>query len=210
MMSCMLKLHLTQPQLTYIQQNYAALDVIPAMQRRRLSPLAKMALHSALLSLAGQKADYIVWVSKYGDEEKTLNILQDVLMGQTPSPTQFSTSVHNAIAGLYSILCQDDTPSTSLSCEWTEALIEAYAILKSQPQAQRVLVVAYDQPLPKIYADHQDFPAFALSTIVSLAQPNIEPNIEIVTLSGSAIQESLAFYQFWQSKDQSVLRWNKC
>jgi hypothetical protein len=45
-----------------------------------------------------------------------MGILQDVLTHQTPSPTQFSTSVHNAIADLYSILCQDETISTSLSC----------------------------------------------------------------------------------------------
>ncbi|WP_343580840.1 beta-ketoacyl synthase chain length factor [Acinetobacter sp.] len=204
----MFKLHLTQPQLTYAQPNYAALDAIPAMQRRRLSPLAKMALHGALTALAGQRADYIVWVSKYGDEQKTLDILKDVLQEQTPSPTQFSTSVHNAIAGLYSILCQDDTPSTSLSCEWTEALIEAYAILKSSRAVKRVLVVAYDQALPALYRDATDFPAFSLATIVSLEQPNLE----ILMLSGSDSGESLAFYQFWQSVEEntSVVRWKKC
>ncbi|MEN5172708.1 beta-ketoacyl synthase chain length factor [Acinetobacter higginsii] len=204
----MLKLHLTQPQLIDAQQNYAALDAIPAMQRRRLSALAKMALSSALTSLNGQHVDYIVWVSRFGDEQKTLDILQDVLQQQTPSPTQFSTSVHNAIAGLYSILCQDATPSTSLSCEWTEALIEAYAILKSTTTAQRVLVVAYDQALPSVYADAIEFSTFALATVVSLENPNLE----VLQLSGSESLESLAFYQFWQAAEvgQSVLRWKKC
>ncbi|RZF50769.1 beta-ketoacyl synthase [Acinetobacter halotolerans] len=209
----MLKLHLTQPQLSNAQQNFAALDEIPAMQRRRLSLLAKMALQSALTTLDDQSVDYIVWVSKYGDEEKTLRILQDVLSGQTPSPTQFSTSVHNAIAGLYSILCHDDTPSTSLSCEWTEALIEAYAILKAQPHVQKVLVVAYDQALPTVYSDAWDFPAFALSTVVSLAQPNLEVlDLTSSASSGSMSMESLAFYQFWQTADinPSASRWKKC
>lgn len=204
----MLKLHITQPQLIDAKQNYAALDAIPAMQRRRLSALAKMALSCALTKLDGQYVDYIVWASLYGDEQKTLDILQDVLQQQTPSPTQFSTSVHNAIAGLYSILCRDATPSTSLSCEWTEALIEAYAILKSTPSAQRVLVVAYDQALPSVYADATEFSAFALAAIVSLENPNLE----VLQLSGSESLESLAFYQFWQTAevDQSVLRWKKC
>ena len=40
------------------------------MQRRRLSPLAKLALNTAISSLDGRSADYIVWVSKYGDEAK--------------------------------------------------------------------------------------------------------------------------------------------
>ncbi|ENW95283.1 beta-ketoacyl synthase chain length factor [Acinetobacter sp. NIPH 298] len=209
----MLKLHLTQPQLSNAQQNFAALDEIPAMQRRRLSLLAKMALQSALTTLDDQSVDYIVWVSKYGDEEKTLRILQDVLSEQTPSPTQFSTSVHNAIAGLYSILCHDDTPSTSLSCEWTEALIEAYAILKAQPHVQKVLVVAYDQALPTVYSDAWDFPAFALSTVVSLAQPNLEVlDLSCSASSGSTSMESLVFYQFWKTADinPSASRWGKC
>ena len=206
----MFKLHLTELQLSDVQQNYAALETIPAMQRRRLSVLAKMAIHSALVTLNGERADYIVWVSKYGDEEKTLDILKDVLNQQTPSPTQFSISVHNAIAGLYSILCQDDTPSTSLSADWTDALIDAYAFLKSNPQAKRVLVVSYDQPLPNLYSDAVEFPAFALSALVSLEQPNL--SIEALSTTDSATMESLAFHQFWQSSEaeQVSARWKKC
>ena len=206
----MFKLHLTELQLSDVQQNYAALEAIPAMQRRRLSVLAKMAIHSALVTLNGERADYIVWVSKYGDEEKTLDILKDVLNQQTPSPTQFSISVHNAIAGLYSILCQDDTPSTSLSADWTDALIDAYAFLKSNPQAKRVLVVSYDQPLPNLYSDAVEFPAFALSALVSLEQPNL--SIEALSTTDSATMESLAFHQFWQSSqvEHFSARWKKC
>ena len=206
----MFKLHLTELQLSDVQQNYAALETIPAMQRRRLSVLAKMAIHSALVTLNGERADYIVWVSKYGDEEKTLDILKDVLNQQTPSPTQFSISVHNAIAGLYSILCQDDTPSTSLSADWTDALIDAYAFLKSNPPAIRVLVVSYDQPLPNLYSDAVEFPAFALSALVSLEQPNL--SVEALSTTDSATMESLAFHQFWQSSQVEHLsaRWKKC
>ncbi|MEF9955894.1 MAG: beta-ketoacyl synthase chain length factor [Acinetobacter sp.] len=206
----MFKLHLTELQLSDVQQNYAALEAIPAMQRRRLSVLAKMAIHSALVTLNGERADYIVWVSKYGDEEKTLDILKDVLNQQTPSPTQFSISVHNAIAGLYSILCQDDTPSTSLSADWTDALIDAYAFLKSNPPAIRVLVVSYDQPLPNLYSDAVEFPAFALSALVSLEQPNL--SVEALSTTDSATMESLAFHQFWQSSqvEHHSARWKKC
>lgn len=204
----MVTLHLAQLTLTHAQPSYTALECIPAMQRRRLSPLAKLALNSAIGALDGTQADYIVWISQYGDESKTLNILQDILTGQAPSPTQFSTSVHNAVSGLYSILCQDDTPSTSLSCSWTDGLIEAYAILKSMPHVKRVLVVAYDEPLPDIYAESVDFPAFALAAMVSLQRPNLH----ITNLMQCEAQDAPAFYQFWQSADQShsAFGWNKC
>jgi len=204
----MVTLHLAQLTFTHAQPSYTALDCIPAMQRRRLSPLAKLALNSALGALNGSKVDYIVWVSRYGDESKTLNILQDVLSEQTPSPTQFSTSVHNAISGLYSILCQDDTPSTSLSCSWTESLIEAYALLKSMKDIQRVLVVAYDEPLPKIYAEAVDFPAYAMAAVVTLEQPNLQ----ITAWTHTDEADGPTFAHFWQDADQliSAFGWNKC
>ncbi|EHU1208988.1 MULTISPECIES: beta-ketoacyl synthase chain length factor [Acinetobacter] len=204
----MVTLHLAQLTLTHAQPSYAALECIPAMQRRRLSPLAKLALNSAISTLDGQGVDYIVWVSRYGDEAKTLGILQDVLQGQTPSPTQFSTSVHNAISGLYSILCQDDTPSTSLSCSWTEGLIEAYAALKALPRIQRVLVVAYDEPLPNIYSETIDFPAYAMAALVSLDQPNLQ----FTEWSPTDELDGLTFSRFWQSADLSMSEygWKKC
>lgn len=204
----MVTLHLAQLTLTHAQPSYAALECIPSMQRRRLSSLAKLALNSAISALDGQRVDYIVWVSRYGDEAKTLGILQDVLQGQTPSPTQFSTSVHNAISGLYSILCQDDTQSTSLSCSWTEGLIEAYAALKALPAIQQVLVVAYDEPLPKIYSESIDFPAYAMAALVSLDQPNLQ----FTEWSPTDELDGLAFSRFWQSADLSMSEygWKKC
>lgn len=87
----MMQLHVSRLNLSSIDQELSAIQHIPAMQRRRLSRLAKLALNSVLQALDACNVDYIVWVSQYGDEAKTLNILEDVLRNQTPSPTQFST-----------------------------------------------------------------------------------------------------------------------
>ena len=152
----MIQINVSPLYISRADETVPALEQIPAMQRRRLSGIAKLALNSAIQSLNAESVDYIVWASQYGDEHKTLKILADVLQDQTPSPTQFSTSVHNAIAGLYSILCQDATPSTSLAASWSEALIEAYAWLKNTPKPNaRVLVVYYDEALPEIYQEFQ-------------------------------------------------------
>ena len=163
----MMQLHVSRLNLSSVDQELSAIEHIPAMQRRRLSRLAKLALNSAIQALDTCNVDYIVWVSQYGDEAKTLNILEDVLREQTPSPTQFSTSVHNAISGLYSILCQDATPATSLAGSWNDGLIEAYAWLKTQPEARQVLLVYYDDALPEIYIEHQPFAAFAMAAMIS-------------------------------------------
>ena len=206
----MMQLHVSRLNMSLVDQELSAIEHIPAMQRRRLSRLAKLAMNSAMQTLATQHADYIVWVSQYGDEAKTLNILEDVLSEQTPSPTQFSTSVHNAISGLYSILCQDATPATSLAGSWNDGLIEAYAWLKTRPEARQVLLVYYDEALPDIYAEHQPFAAFAMAAMISLAPANLmlTPKHTDATL---AYQQALAFNTFWNNPEQTESEaWTKC
>ena len=206
----MMQLHVSRLNMSLVDQELSAIEHIPAMQRRRLSRLAKLALNSAMQTLATQHADYIVWVSQYGDEAKTLNILADVLREQTPSPTQFSTSVHNAISGLYSILCQDATPATSLAGSWNDGLIEAYAWLKTRPEARQVLLVYYDEALPDIYIEHQPFAAFAMATMISLAPANLML-MPKHTDATPAYQQALAFNTFWNNPEQTESEvWMKC
>ncbi|MDH0656986.1 beta-ketoacyl synthase chain length factor [Acinetobacter johnsonii] len=206
----MMQLHVSRLNMSLVDQELSAIEYIPAMQRRRLSRLAKLALNSAMQTLDTHKVDYIVWVSQYGDEAKTLNILADVLREQTPSPTQFSTSVHNAISGLYSILCQDATPATSLAGSWNDGLIEAYAWLKTRPEARQVLLVYYDEALPDIYIEHQPFAAFAMGAVISLAPANLmlAPKHADAT---PTYQQALAFYTFWNNPEQTESEaWTKC
>ncbi len=206
----MMQLHVSRLNMSLVDQELSAIEHIPAMQRRRLSRLAKLALNSAMQTLATRKVDYIVWVSQYGDEAKTLNILADVLREQTPSPTQFSTSVHNAISGLYSILCQDATPATSLAGSWNDGLIEAYAWLKTRPEARQVLLVYYDEALPDIYAEHQPFAAFAMAAMISLAPANLMLTPKH-TDATPAYQQALAFNTFWNNPEQTESEaWTKC
>ena len=205
---------LNMSQLQTCQQDAAALSLskIPPMQRRRLSAIAKLALGHALQALENNTVDYIIWVSQYGDEHKTLKILEDVLQGQTPSPTQFSTSVHNAVSGLYSILCEDATPSTSLAGSWKDAVVEAYAWLKTTNNKDaKVLVVYYDEPLPEIYKEQQNFDAIAMTAIFSLAQENLSLNLNIEQAEKYAAVEAKAFYDFWQQQDVAQFNaWTKC
>ena len=206
----MMQLHVSRLNMSLVDQELSAIEHIPAMQRRRLSRLAKLALNSAIQTLNTHKVDYIVWVSQYGDEAKTLNILADVLSEQTPSPTQFSTSVHNAISGLYSILCQDATPATSLAGSWNDGLIEAYAWLKTRPEARQVLLVYYDEALPDIYIEHQPFAAFAMAAMISLAPANLMLTPKH-TDATPAYQQALAFNTFWTNPEQTESEaWTKC
>lgn len=206
----MIKLHMADLIQSHANTTYPALEKIPAMQRRRLSGIAKIALNSAIQALNDQQVDYIIWVSQYGDEHKTLNILKDVLQDQTPSPTLFSTSVHNAISGLYSILCQDATPATSLAGAWHDAWIEAYTWLKNQPKADaRVLIVYYDEALPPVYQEFKPFDAFSMAAVVSLVAPNIALDLNAIHPSENAFEQAKRFIQFWNQQEHSAA-WHQC
>lgn len=194
-----LQLQVEQLFKSVLSSEFEALKAIPPMQRRRLSPLAKLALNSALNLLQYHQVDYIVWASQFGDEEKTLNILKDILQGELPSPTQFSTSVHNAVAGLYSILKKDDTVSTSLSGTWSEAVIDAYAFLKTH-NVKKALVIYYDFPIPNLYMDLTPFEAFSLAGIISLEQPNVFLNLEQIAMLDRD-QDAVEFEKFWSNSE---------
>lgn len=202
-----------------------AINDVPAMQRRRLSKLAKLALNSARqMQQSHGDIDYIVWSSCFGDEQNTLKILHEIANEGTASPTQFSTSVHNAIAGLYSILFQDGTVSTSISSPlstcWQDALTEAYSYLQSNVKT-RALVIYYDQPLPEVYIDQvADLTeGVAVSAIIELDHPNIHidfdeaQDLNVDQNFNHAIQ-AINFYQFWNA-DTTMWKtgnwvWKKC
>lgn len=199
------------------QTDFTALQDIPAMQRRRLSALAKMVLHTAKATLQDTSVDYIVWSSCYGDEKTTFNIMQDIANGDTPSPTQFSTSVHNAISGLYSILFQDDTPATSLSSAmhqgWQDAILEAYTYLK-QNQQKKALIVYYDAPLPEIYTLSDELhhaisidKMYVIGAILSLDFAQDCANLSMYPQNGvqeSYLPQAQVFYDFWYSKQSKL------
>ncbi len=207
----MIRLNILALSLSYEIDGFSGLEKIPAMQRRRLSGIAKLAINNVIQCLDSQKVDYIVWSSQYGDEEKTLKILQDVLLDQIPSPTLFSTSVHNAVAGLYSIFCTDDTPSTSLAASWTEALIEGYAFLKTQAKAKTALIVYYDQRLPTIYQEFQNMQAFSMSAIISLEHPNLMIDDEHIETPIYKFKDAMDFYTFWEKEEGTSNNvWSKC
>ena len=184
------------------------LAAIDAKQRRRLSSLAK-------LSLAARQAleqevnltltDHILWCSSYGDEHKTLAIMQDIARDEAPSPTAFATSVHNATAGLYSMLYQDDVATTSMNVGHTEfgnALWYAHALLQTHA-ANQVLLVCADEPLPDVYAQPDLPQAYAMACVLCRPDEHHPINLHI----GAAEQlapppplqaQAVRFAEFWQ------------
>lgn len=137
-----------------------ALSEMPAMQRRRLERLGRMALQVAWRCQpdAGEALP-MIFASRHGDIARTFDMLSGLARGEPLSPTHFGLSTHNAIAAQYSIArgLTGNYLAVSAGAESAEAAVtEALALLADG--ARDVLVVVYEGPTPEDYAGFRDEP----------------------------------------------------
>ncbi len=126
---------------------------LPAMQRRRLSRLARMAFHVAWPLADGHAQLPLIFVSRHGETPRTYGLLSELAADQPLSPTHFSLSVHNAIIGQWSILRGDHSEMTALAGErdgFEHAVLEA-ALLLAEGAPAVLVVIAEEQP-PHVYS----------------------------------------------------------
>lgn len=126
---------------------------LPAMQRRRLSPLARMVCAVGAQVAAAEESLPLVFTSRHGEAGRTLDLLTDLARGEPLSPTAFGLSVHNAIPGLWSILRGDRAEMTALAVVGDgleQAVLEAVAM--AEERQGPVLVIVAEDVLPEPYA----------------------------------------------------------
>jgi hypothetical protein len=144
---------------TPLQSSDEAPDVsfLPAMQRRRLGRLARMAFAVGWPLAQGHARLPLVFVSRHGETPRTFEILCDVAANEPLSPTQFSLSVHNAVIGLWSILRGETSEMTALAAAGDgleHGVFEAAALLAEGAPA--VLVIVTEEQPPQAYCDWID------------------------------------------------------
>ncbi|MBU6420841.1 MAG: beta-ketoacyl synthase chain length factor [Gammaproteobacteria bacterium] len=125
---------------------------LPAMLRRRLDPLGRMALHTAWSCLDGVAAAQFVFASRHGSLPRTVELLAALARQQPLSPTLFSVSVHNGTAGLYSMARGDRSAATAVAAGADTlgmGLLEAACQVNTG--AAHVLFCYADESLPEPY-----------------------------------------------------------
>ena len=144
-------------------QDLPKLEFVSAMQRRRLTPFAKIALfatENALKSSLNTNIEDIpiVFSSRHGDLHKTSELLGDLAEDTVLSPTAFGLSVHNAVAGLLSIIKNNTAAINAVSSgkdSFFMALVDAYARLSSG-LCKKILFIHVDRALPNLYDCFRD------------------------------------------------------
>jgi hypothetical protein len=144
---------------------------MPAMLRRRLGQLGRMAAQAAY-DCRGSSGTPVVFASRYGDATRSLALLRAFAAGETVSPTDFALSVHNAIGAVYSIACRDTGNFSSVAAGPSSAgaaVLEAAGLLYDS--APEVLVVCYDAVLPGEYSVFADEAPAAYAWAWRLSRP---------------------------------------
>lgn len=124
-------------------------DLVEPMLRRRLSPLARLALSAAAACGPLPDACRIVYASQHGEIQRTTQMLEALAQGEAPSPTAFSLSVLNATPGVLSIARDDRSPINAITAgddTLGYALLDAWTQHREAPDSPLLIVHAFEAP----------------------------------------------------------------
>lgn len=127
-----------------------SLDFLTPVQRRRLSPMARMVFDCAWPLAEAWPPMPLVFASQHGETTRSFALLQAMGRNEGLSPTSFGLSVHNAIADTWSKVRGDNAPSVALSVN-TDGLEQAFleaAFLMRRGARSALVVLAEERPPP--------------------------------------------------------------
>ncbi|MDV5086278.1 beta-ketoacyl synthase chain length factor [Vibrio diabolicus] len=174
---------------------------IPAMMRRRMSPLSKLAVQTAIELLNQHQVDYLVFSSRHGELHRSVALVKDIINGEEASPMAFSQSVHNTAAGLATIATKQPIPLTSIAAAentFQSAILEAWLFLSDNPD-KKVLLVDFDEPMPDSYLEYenQQYQGFGLGLILSHGDSFTVQSGISAKCSNHPLPQGLAFLQHY-------------
>ena len=174
---------------------------VPPMMRRRMTRLEKIAIGLAG-RIAPQTQNYtVVFASRFGEWEQTIQLIRQFHSDKEMSPAGFSNSVHNAAAGAFSLLTKNTNTYTSIAAG--DNTLEM-AVLKALTSDGDVMVVFAGEHSPEIYNSVLKEPQNAFGLAVMLKTDGLR---KIKVLSGDAQADILTMEKltnFLTGKTNSV------
>lgn len=171
----------------------ADVSFLPAMQRRRLSPLARAAFYASYHALNGDNHCPTIYCSSRGELQRAENILLDIARGDDMSPTAFGLSVHNAIGGQFSILFANKEPMVAVApmeADYLSAFIDALGHLNEGKTS--VLLVFYEEAAPGFFAPYCKDANFPYALALKITRPQADKKSwQLDYTENAAAEESL-------------------
>jgi hypothetical protein len=154
-----------------------------------------MALCTAWPCAEGLDSVQFVFASRHGALHRTVELLAALANGEMLSPTLFSLSVHNSVAGLFSIARGDRAPATAMAAGLDTlglSILEGASMIAEG--AEQVLVTYTDDLVPPPYRTfvsvHENQP-FAISLLLTQAVGDA-PRCRLGRHTGSAPEQPAA------------------
>ena len=125
---------------------------LPGLLRRRLDRFGRMALHTAWPCVEGLDTVQYVFASRHGALNRTVELLTALADNDLLSPTLFTLSVYNSVAGLFAIARGDRSAATAMAAgldTLSLSILEGATMIAEG--AERVLVTYTDDLVPSLY-----------------------------------------------------------
>lgn len=210
---------------------------IPANLKRRCSNISKKTLEVASQAMGDRRIDHAVFCSQHGELSCTASLLKGICHKTILSPMNFSQSVHNTAAGLFSVmhnLHQDMVTIAAGDNTFLMGMLETLIWMQLNP-GKTVLFVMFDEHIPEEYAafnvrdSHEYAVAFLLtddrkktadklnlsvSTTVQICNDEVELDIDCARKYPLALEflEWLLHSttrKLIQNNDNKIFRWHK-
>jgi hypothetical protein len=166
-------------------QGHPEARFLPAMLRRRCTPLTRIMLAAAFgcLDEAERARVRTVFASRHGSINESIELLRAVVRRERISPAKFSHTVHNAQAGLYCIAASNREASSSLAARadtFASGWLEALGHLDREP-ARPVLYVIGDVALEETFAALVEEPpgAYGLALLLGVGGDGPELAVDL-------------------------------
>ena len=130
---------------------------VPPLARRRLTDLEKAALAVANEVYPHGEEIPVVFASRWGEIGTTLKLMRQMHQEGEMSPAAFSSSVHNAAPGAWSLFAKNTAPYTAIAARertYEMGLLEAEAQLAAGPH--RTVLYVYAEESTPVYF-HEPF-----------------------------------------------------
>jgi hypothetical protein len=190
---------------------------LPAMQRRRCDGLSRMmlAVANACCPENDRSEALSVFASRHGSFGTTVSMLEKLAKDEPLSPTQFSHSVHNTQAGLFSIWAGNQQLAQSLASRnetFEHGFLEAVCLLE-RSGGRPVLFVTGDEALPEPVARLSDDPdpPYAVGLLLRREQADAGAALDFSLEHGDVGREALQwpkaieFLRWWLGDEERLV-----
>lgn len=147
---------------------------VPAMERRRLTKLERATLCVAHAVAPTDEELPIVFASRWGEINTTLDLIRQMHTENEMSPAKFAVSVHNAAPGAFSLFTHNHAPYTAIAARADSlrmGLIEALAM------RQKVIFVYAEETTPEFYRADPSAPAETSRAAALLIESTVNDTI---------------------------------